>query len=58
VEDEVRRLGGIKSLYSDSYYAPDEFWRIYDGGAYRALKERYDPNGRFADLYAKCVLRA
>ena len=58
LEDEVRRLGGIKSLYSDSYYAPDEFWRIYDGAAYRALKQRYDPNGRFADLYAKCVLRA
>jgi len=58
VEEQVLRLGGIKSLYSDSYYARDEFWAIYDGAAYRALKQRYDPNGRFADLYAKCVLRA
>ena len=58
VEEQVRRLGGIKSLYSDSYYAADEFWAIYDGAAYRALKQRYDPHGRFPDLYAKCVLRA
>jgi FAD/FMN-containing dehydrogenase len=58
VEEQVRLLGGIKSLYSDSYYTADKFWGIYDGEAYRALKRRYDPKGRFADLYAKCVLRA
>ena len=58
IEREVRLLSGVKSLYSDSYYAPDEFWAIYGGPGYRALKQRYDPNGRFADLYAKCVLRA
>ena len=58
IEREVRRLSGVKSLYSDSYYAPDEFWAIYNGPGYRALKQRYDPKGRFADLYAKCVLRA
>ena len=57
IEAEVTRLGGIKSLYSDSYFARDEFDRAYGGDAYRALKAKYDPSGAFPDLYAKCVLR-
>lgn len=56
IERKASELGGIKSLYSDSYFPADEFWRIYDGAAYRALKERYDPDRAFADLYEKCVL--
>ena len=57
VEREVARLGGIKSLYSDSYYSADEFRATYGGDSYRRLKARYDPQGRLGDLYAKCVLR-
>ncbi len=57
IERTVERLGGLKSLYSDSYYTEDEFWRIFDKGAYAKLKARYDPAGRLPDLYAKCVLR-
>jgi FAD/FMN-containing dehydrogenase len=53
----VARLGGIKSLYSDSYYSADEFRATYGGDSYRRLKARYDPQGRLGDLYAKCVLR-
>jgi FAD/FMN-containing dehydrogenase len=57
VERKVIELGGIKSLYSDSYFSEDEFWRIYNKPAYDALKQRYDPNNRFKNLYEKCVLR-
>ena len=57
VEHEVEALGGIKSLYSDSYYSRECFWRNYGGTGYRALKARYDPDGNFPDLYEKCVLR-
>ena len=57
IERMVAQLGGIKSLYSEAYYEPDEFWRIYNCDAYDALKEKYDPAGRFKDLYEKCVLR-
>ncbi len=57
VEDKVSELGGIKSLYSDSYYDEDTFWSLYDGEAYFALKRRYDPGGRLRNLYEKCVLR-
>lgn len=57
VEDKVEELGGIKSLYSDSYYERDKFWNLYNQPAYRALKEKYDPQARLKDLYDKCVLR-
>jgi len=58
VEQEVIALGGMKSLYSDSFFTPEEFWRIYNKPAYDGLKAKYDPQGRMRDLYAKCVLRA
>jgi FAD/FMN-containing dehydrogenase len=58
VEREVARLGGIKSLYSESFYSPEEFSARYGGEAYAALKARYDPAGVFPTLYEKCVLRA
>ena len=57
IERKVAELGGLKGLYSDSYYTPDEFWTIFDRAAYAALKARYDPAGAFPDLYSKCVLR-
>jgi FAD/FMN-containing dehydrogenase len=58
VEEEVTRLGGLKSLYSTAYYSPAEFDRLYNGVDYRALKSGYDPARRFPGLYEKCVQRA
>jgi len=57
IEARVTELGGIKSLYSDSYYDEDRFWELYDGVRYRELKHKYDPEGRLRNLYQKCVLR-
>ncbi len=57
VEREVLRLGGIKSLYSDSYFTPEEFAQAYGLSHYQALKSKYDPAGRMLGLYEKCVLR-
>ncbi|HEY3177356.1 MAG TPA: FAD-binding oxidoreductase [Casimicrobiaceae bacterium] len=57
IEAKVAELGGIKSLYSDSYYSPEAFWKLYGGERYRALKAKYDPAGAFPDLYQKCVMR-
>ena len=55
-EREVAGLGGRKSLYSTSYYGREEFYEIYGGAAYAGLKEQYDPDGRFPELYDKtCV---
>ncbi len=57
IERKVAELGGIKSLYSDSFFTPEEFTRCYGGDAYRELKAKYDPHGAFPQLYEKCVLR-
>jgi FAD/FMN-containing dehydrogenase len=58
IEETVTRLGGIKSLYSESYYDRPAFDAAYGGAAYRALKARYDPDGAFPQLFDKCVLKA
>ncbi len=58
IEQKVAELGGIKSLYSDSFFAEDDFRRRYGGAAYDALKRKYDPAGAFPRLYDKCVLKA
>ncbi len=57
IEAKVRELGGVKSLYSDAYYAEDTFWQLYDGEQYFKLKQKYDPEGRLKNLYQKCVLK-
>ncbi len=57
IEHVVEELGGRKSLYSTSYYGRDEFWRLYNGPAYKELKRTYDGEGRLLDLYDKCVER-
>jgi len=55
IERKVAQLGGIKSLYSDSYFTKDEFWATYNRDAYAALKAKYDSRGTLPDLYAKVV---
>ena len=57
VENKVRELGGVKSLYSDAYYDEESFWRLYDGETYFRLKQKYDPAQRLKNLYQKCVLK-
>ena len=55
VERRVVAAGGIKSLYSESFFTPEEFARAYRMDRYAALKARYDPCHRFLGLYEKCV---
>jgi FAD/FMN-containing dehydrogenase len=55
IEDKVTELGGHKGLYSTSFYPKEEFWARYNGPEYAELKRTYDPQGRLADLYDKCV---
>jgi len=57
VEKKVMEMGGMKSLYSDSYFSPEEFWSMYNKAAYDTLRHKYDPRGRQRDLYRKCVLK-
>jgi FAD/FMN-containing dehydrogenase len=55
IERLVSDLDGRKSLYSTSFYEPEEFWRLYNGPTYDVLKKAYDPESRLLDLYAKTV---
>jgi FAD/FMN-containing dehydrogenase len=57
IERKVNELDGHKSLYSDAYYSRDEFDELYGGDTYRSVKEKYDPDSRLLDLYAKAVQR-
>jgi len=55
IEEEVSRLGGHKSLYSEVFYSPEEFASLYGGEHATRLKSEFDPDGRFATLYDKAV---
>lgn len=55
VEDKVRELEGFKGLYSNVYYSEQEFWQIYNKDLYFALKQKYDPQNKLRNLYAKCT---
>ncbi len=57
IERKVADLDGHKSLYSDAYYAPDEFDELYGGETYKTVKKAYDPDSRLLDLYEKTVQR-
>ncbi|NLU80040.1 FAD-binding oxidoreductase [Micromonospora sp. HNM0581] len=58
IERAVSEAGGHKSLYSDAYYDRDSFDRLYGGGTWRAVRDRYDPEHRLTGLYEKAVARA
>lgn len=55
IEAKVAELDGHKSLYSESFFSPEEFDQLYGGEAYRTVKKTYDPQSRLLDLYAKAV---
>ncbi len=57
IESKVEEIKGKKSLYSTSFYTKENFWKLYNGKYYRKLKNKYDKNNKFKDLYEKCVER-
>ena len=57
IERKTMELGGAKGLYSSAWYDEAEFWSIYDHPRYAKLKQAYDPDNVFPDLYSKCVRR-
>jgi FAD/FMN-containing dehydrogenase len=56
IEQKVRELDGMKSLYSESFYEREQFEEIYNYKEYKKLKSLYDPEAYFKDLYDKTVL--
>ena len=55
IEDKVSELGGHKSLYSEAFYGPEEFDRLYGGAELARVKALHDPDDRLTSLYDKVV---
>ena len=55
IEHKILEIGGMKGLYSESYYTTEEFWQLYSKEKYFAGKTKYDPRGVFPSIYDKTV---
>jgi FAD/FMN-containing dehydrogenase len=53
IEDELIKIGGIKTLISHNYYSEADFWRSWNRENYEKVKSRTDPDNIFRDLYTK-----
>ncbi|CAH9018569.1 FAD-binding oxidoreductase [Candidatus Nitrosacidococcus sp. I8] len=55
MDNECFRLSGRKMLYSSTFIDKRRFNHLYNGTAYQALKEKYDPNSLTLTLFEKAV---
>ncbi len=53
IEEELLRIGGLKTLISHNYFSEAEFWSIWNKGTYDIAKRKVDPNNVFRDVYTK-----
>lgn len=53
IEDELMKIGGIKTLISNNYYTEEDFWKTWNKENYYKAKNITDPNNIFRDLYTK-----
>lgn len=56
MEQELMKIGGIKTLISNNYYSKKEFWKIWNRKNYYKIKRINDPDNIFRDLYEKTCL--
>tara|TARA_A100001011_G_scaffold353802_1_gene395592 strand:+ start:618 stop:2003 length:1386 start_codon:yes stop_codon:yes gene_type:complete len=55
IEKKLLELDGNKCFYSDTFLSEENFDKLIDPEKYDYLKEKYDPNNIFGDLYEKVV---
>ncbi len=53
MEEELMKIGGIKTLISNNYYSPEEFWQTWNKKNYDEVKKITDPDNIFRNLYTK-----
>ena len=58
VESYVASVRGFQMLYADSYLNRDEFRAMFDHHHYDQMKETYDPDGAFPEVYEKTCKKA
>lgn len=52
-EEELMRIGALKTLISTNYYSEEEFWKIWNRKNYSAVKKKTDPDNIFRDIYTR-----
>ncbi|OGJ12560.1 FAD-linked oxidase [Candidatus Pacearchaeota archaeon RBG_19FT_COMBO_34_9] len=53
IEEELMKIGGLKTLISTNYYSENEFWETWNKENYYKIKKITDPDNIFRDLYEK-----
>lgn len=57
IEEELMKIGAIKTLISINQYSEEEFWSIFNKKNYEAVKRRMDPDNILRDIYEKTCIR-
>jgi len=56
IDQKMFELKGRKGLYSSTFLTPEQFWSLYGSeDAFLELKQKYDPDERFYDIFEKAV---
>ena len=55
IEKKLLELDGNKCFYSDTFFNKSDFNSLVDSKKYETLKNKYDPNNRFNNLYEKVI---
>ena len=53
IEDELIRIGGLKTLITENYYSEEDFWKVWNKKNYFKVKKLTDPDNILRDLYSK-----
>jgi FAD/FMN-containing dehydrogenase len=53
LEQVTAELHGKKTLYGVIYFTEEQFLKEYNGGEYKRIKQRYDPDGRLRGWYER-----
>lgn len=52
-EDELMKVGGLKTLITPNFYSEADFWKVWNKPNYDRVKRITDPDNIFRDLYTK-----
>lgn len=56
LEKATSEHGGRKWLYGHQYYTREEFWSIFDRSWYSTMRQRYQAESTFPDIYDKVTV--
>jgi len=54
-EHKMIEMGITKGLYAKSFVSEENFWKQFDHESYKKIKNKYDPDSTFPDVYFKSI---